>query len=466
MVDSRLLDNIANFRIMNPAEAYEKGAASELLKKIKETDLEKFKFNNVQAPIIAKERADVVKSNLESAEVNRDFNTTQKDKMIQDIFHGKTDFEVKDAFVSLDIASTLPYDDQTIFIKNLKEKFKGNGRASAVLGYLELAPLEGRAKVFKEVNDAGIQGGYLEKLNSGSFKSITDLTAYVTRADEQKKLDQIAEGLEPTGLTPGEKNEKFLEAKRAQQKEKHDTSFGSKTGTIDAELTDKADELRDTEEIAESNKASSVDQAKQTVKDIASIHESISTTTSTIDNLTGIEEAIEDRAITGWASKFAPSLRAATLKLQNHAHRLGLDVIASVTFGALSEAELRLAMETAVPTDMKPQDLKKWVIAKKAAMKKFLREQQKMVIFLSNINENTGVRNTKTDWLVRNQKLRDKEANNPNNPNVKKPNQPKTKPTQQHLNYYYTNPKNLSQEKLDRFFMDKFGKLPPTREVI
>lgn len=483
MVSSILLNNMMNPQRANAGENYRKGGDHALARRIKEADkiqqAQRHKsdlisaglnqaakrFDNTQAPIRAGERTAAHDSNMLSAGVNRESSKASTKKMIQDIAHDKSQRQIKDTFVSLEAASKLPYEEQEIFLDNLIEDYDGHGRLGTVFKYMKKANSEGRNKIFQELNDVGVKGGYLDELYASrkSGARPTNLGEYMANVRQAYIDDPKNNGEDPPAAYMLAAQERFQKISGSQAYER---KFHTTTGDIDAKLTPEADELRDTEEIAESNKASSVDQAKQTVKDIASIHESISTTTSTIDNLTGIEEAIDDGAITGWASKFAPSLRAATLKLQNHAHRLGLDVIASVTFGALSEAELRLAMETAVPTDMAPQDLKKWVIAKKAAMKKFLREQQKMVIFLSNRNENTGVRNTKTDWLVRNQKLRDKEANNPNNPNVKKPNQPKTKPTQQHLNYYYTNPKNLSQEKLDRFFIDKFGKLPPTREVI
>ena len=44
-----------------------------------------------------------------------------------------------------------------------------------------------------------------------------------------------------------------------------------------------------------------------------------------------------------------PSVTEASASLENAMNRMGLDVIGSVTFGALSEGEMRLAMDTAVP---------------------------------------------------------------------------------------------------------------------
>jgi lysophospholipase L1-like esterase len=60
--------------------------------------------------------------------------------------------------------------------------------------------------------------------------------------------------------------------------------------------------------------------------------------------------------------------------------RLGLDVVGAVTFGALSEGELNLALDVALPTDLSPPDLKKWVLNKKAAQEKVVDERYAALI--------------------------------------------------------------------------------------
>ena len=67
--------------------------------------------------------------------------------------------------------------------------------------------------------------------------------------------------------------------------------------------------------------------------------------------------------------------------MENAASRLGLNVISATTFGALSEGELRLAMDTAMPP-LEPVALKKWIITKRAAQKKLGRELRTMSIAL------------------------------------------------------------------------------------
>jgi hypothetical protein len=59
-----------------------------------------------------------------------------------------------------------------------------------------------------------------------------------------------------------------------------------------------------------------------------------------------------------------------------------LDVIGSVTFGALSEAELQLALDTALPTDLSGPALIEYLDRKIVAQEKVAREQQKLAEYL------------------------------------------------------------------------------------
>ncbi|PHS61790.1 MAG: hypothetical protein COB09_17130 [Thalassobium sp.] len=131
-----------------------------------------------------------------------------------------------------------------------------------------------------------------------------------------------------------------------------------------------------------------------TVKQVEKGFEAATTIKANINTLGDAIEAIERGASTGVVSNFFPSIRASTLAFENAASRLGLDVVGSVTFGALSEGELKLAMQTAVPTNMSPSDLKVWLQNKQDAQKKLLKYMREQVTFLSEGN-------TVADWLNR-----------------------------------------------------------------
>ena len=70
---------------------------------------------------------------------------------------------------------------------------------------------------------------------------------------------------------------------------------------------------------------------------------------------------IEEGAQAGILQKYMPSFNAATSEFRAIANRLGIEVINSATFGALSETELALALETGFPRDLSGDALIEWI---------------------------------------------------------------------------------------------------------
>jgi len=107
--------------------------------------------------------------------------------------------------------------------------------------------------------------------------------------------------------------------------------------------------------------------------------ESIQNIDKNLGNIDKAIAAIDEGAQTGAIeSRFFPSFKAATIKLEQIQKELGLDVISSVSFGALSEGELDLALNTALPTGLEPAELRTFLTDKKAAQSKlraYYREQ-------------------------------------------------------------------------------------------
>jgi len=83
----------------------------------------------------------------------------------------------------------------------------------------------------------------------------------------------------------------------------------------------------------------------------------------------GLHE-LEEGAKVGWFNNMFPSMNAATLAFENVSNRLGLQIIAGATFGALSAGEMKMAMDTAMPKDMKGDGLKNWIKNKQDNMRK------------------------------------------------------------------------------------------------
>jgi hypothetical protein len=93
---------------------------------------------------------------------------------------------------------------------------------------------------------------------------------------------------------------------------------------------------------------------------------------SSIENMSDAIQAIDEGAQSGIIYDMLPNVTVASAELQNARNRLGIDVIGSVTFGALSQAEMEFAMDTAVPRGLAPAELRIWLDRKRAAQEKAL----------------------------------------------------------------------------------------------
>jgi hypothetical protein len=115
---------------------------------------------------------------------------------------------------------------------------------------------------------------------------------------------------------------------------------------------------------------------------------------SNIDNLQRALNLVEkEGATTGVIAERFPDWKESTIALRNMQNQLGLDIVGSVTFGALSEGELRLALSTALPTNLEPPALSKWIKDKISAQEKLLTYLTEQARFLSRPGRNAG------DWL-------------------------------------------------------------------
>lgn len=96
---------------------------------------------------------------------------------------------------------------------------------------------------------------------------------------------------------------------------------------------------------------------------------------------------------TGPLASRLPSIKGNAVKLDNIQKRLGLNVIANTTFGALSDAELDFALSSALPTNLKGEDLVDWLTSKKQSQQKLLAYMEEAAAFLA------SGENTITDFL-------------------------------------------------------------------
>lgn len=105
---------------------------------------------------------------------------------------------------------------------------------------------------------------------------------------------------------------------------------------------------------------------------------------------------------TGPVINLLPSVRTASVNLDNIQAQLGLNVIQRTTFGSLSEAELNFALSSALPTKLDNASLRQWLTAKKSAQQKLSNYLQNAAVFLGTPG------NTIAKWVAIQQKAQSK----------------------------------------------------------
>ena len=113
-------------------------------------------------------------------------------------------------------------------------------------------------------------------------------------------------------------------------------------------------------------------------------------------DLQRVRELAASGVNTGVIASRLPNWSAGAIELANMRNVLGLGVIGNAKFGALSEGELNLALNTALPINLDQADLVKWVDRKMAAQEKLRMEYLKVAKFLSKPG------NTLNQWLEQN----------------------------------------------------------------
>tara|TARA_R110000772_G_C13310276_1_gene440180 strand:- start:23548 stop:24498 length:951 start_codon:yes stop_codon:yes gene_type:complete len=93
--------------------------------------------------------------------------------------------------------------------------------------------------------------------------------------------------------------------------------------------------------------------------------------------------ALDAGAESGFVESFLPSIRAASIELDNVQRRMGLDVVGNTTFGALSKGELELALAVALPTNLEPEALREWLVKKDEAQEKLSKYVMEAMVHLS-----------------------------------------------------------------------------------
>ena len=124
-----------------------------------------------------------------------------------------------------------------------------------------------------------------------------------------------------------------------------------------------------------------------------------------IENIDRAIEQIDLGADTGAIeSRFFPSIKASTVALEQIQSELALDVVGATTFGALSQGELDLAKQVALPTRLDSAELKQFLIDKKSAQTKLMAYFQEQIDFMDQGGTKAGFLRSKSRGQSQKQK--------------------------------------------------------------
>jgi len=143
----------------------------------------------------------------------------------------------------------------------------------------------------------------------------------------------------------------------------------------------------------ERTKAGAKSAGAQAIAQSTKAFEQIGKIKTSIANIDRGIELIDEGAGTGPVLSRLPSIRSASIQLDNVQKAMGLDVIGTTTFGALSKGELDLALSKALPTNLAAPDLRDWMVSKKDS-------QEKLAAYLEDVAIYLGTEgNTVAGWL-------------------------------------------------------------------
>ena len=143
-------------------------------------------------------------------------------------------------------------------------------------------------------------------------------------------------------------------------------------------------------------------------KEAENMYGQISSLRQNTNTLSQLVDSVDDGATVSLWQSWTPTVKASTARKESLINKLGLEIVAGTTFGALSEGELKLALEVAVPNFTNPADMRKWAKDRMEANKKLEQELTLAVSYLEGYNEDGSPR-TRADlrkWLEERAKSR------------------------------------------------------------
>lgn len=209
--------------------------------------------------------------------------------------------------------------------------------------------------------------GTIWAMNDKGEVTVKDITGKVLEGEEARKawLKSKEYGVDIANRTTYGKESGRLSAQKGTKAEIEEEVTYAKKGTEAA--------IKKSEEFGKS-----ADMARQRIEKL--------------DNAINVAESAiaEGKSLgKGWFQNRVPKISKYRVLMQQAARDLGLGIIQSTTFGALSKGEMDLAMETALPP-LDDKDLLDWLKRRRAAEEKIQNELSRAAIFLSQPGNTVG----------------------------------------------------------------------------
>ena len=193
--------------------------------------------------------------------------------------------------------------------------------------------------------------GQESKNMSADMNAFNELIKDMT-PEQQKIAKQIKAGLKGRAITNAEMT-------------------AIEDGSIDS-YSDYKTKQKEREKFAEATGASRARIIDKSFEKIGKINASIG-------NIDRAITAINEGAGTGVIEKHWPSIKAASVELENIRNSMALDVVGATTFGALSQGELDLAKDVALPTGLDGPELLTYLGKKRDAQNKLKTQYEELL---------------------------------------------------------------------------------------
>jgi hypothetical protein len=293
--------------------------------------------------------------NLRAGEQNMQFNQTKQRALEQDTKFRSDDQKNLDFVRSALRIQSLPDDQKLQALRENRQTIISNdGDTSDTDAGIKLA-----------------EAGDFETLNQG-------INNIVASGERQGIIKPLGGQNRPTSSAADFATYQGLLEKAARTSNPQDVEFAQQFGMQAGFERDTPQELANIDVDTESRKVL----IKQAAEESGKAFEGLIKIRKTIANMNDAVAALDAGAETGPIVSRLPSFRTASIELDNIKGSMGLDVISSVTFGALSESELAFALDVALPTDLNKEPLKAWLKRKIGAQEKLSAELRKAASFL------------------------------------------------------------------------------------